>query len=737
MPAPLQIQGARAGEFDDIPIYAKADGTRFKVYEGADAPDPEEVTLWRDPSDGKLKHYDSEISQWVVVSGSEGPQGPPGPQGVAGPAGAPGAQGPAGASGAQGLQGEIGPEGPTGAPGPQGAAGPQGLTGPQGDSFSVDAQGPLADRSTYDDEPEGFSFLATDVGELYIKHSATSADWSDGIPFGEGPEGPAGPAGPEGPIGPVGSTGTQGPQGAQGATGPQGIQGIQGVIGPTGGPGPQGVAGKDSPQPVMNYTALRARATTSPNDLVEVLGYTDAEDGGGGTYRADTSDTTSPETFPDIVLGGGVRYKLRPSRGVDVRQFGARAGGTVDATAPINDAITRVNARGGGDVWIPPERFLVNGGITVKSNVTLLGGEGTRQDLDLAHGPAGMTFANLKVPMLLCTSTAVPAITLRGNAPVVRGMTFFYPNQALPTASAPVGYPPTVALATTEYVGGPTVERCFFINSYTAIDMTTGVGGGGRPIVRENNIDGIAVGIIIDGHADVPRIEDNHIWPFYAFTMNLPQPWNLVTWTQNNGYGLIVRRADYAMLSNHFCYGRYCGIWLTDSPNTTGVWAGGRASSGTAQNVHCDATGYGVIMQSGIWEFQNMIIYVWNGANVGVETVGGGTVLPNIKLKGGTMSGPMSYGVLHQVGSLQMDGWSYHSPASAAGVLYRTTASYMRIGGTTFAGGAYTVAIEPGAGGRVSLHDNDLETGAGPSIPSPLPAGGRRFRGNFGLADAG
>ena len=63
----------------------------------------------------------------------------------------------------------------------------KGATGEQGNSFTVNAQGLLAERSKYDSELEGFSFLATDVGELYFRQG--NSGWSDGIPFGKGEPG--------------------------------------------------------------------------------------------------------------------------------------------------------------------------------------------------------------------------------------------------------------------------------------------------------------------------------------------------------------------------------------------------------------------------------------------------------------------------------------------------------------------------------------------------------------------
>jgi len=82
------------------------------------------------------------------------------------------------------LQGNLqGPQGQQGIQGEQGLQGPQGEKGDVGDPFSFDAVGLFSERSTYDDELQGFAFLATDEGNLYIKESATSGDWSSAIAF--------------------------------------------------------------------------------------------------------------------------------------------------------------------------------------------------------------------------------------------------------------------------------------------------------------------------------------------------------------------------------------------------------------------------------------------------------------------------------------------------------------------------------------------------------------------------
>ncbi|MGF6694748.1 hypothetical protein M2318_004837 [Metapseudomonas resinovorans] len=74
-----------------------------------------------------------------------------------------------------------------------GGQGAPGIPGPVGPAFQVDASGPLSTRDLYDDEAEGFAFLATDTGDLYLREGAPGG-WSAGVPF----QGPAGEDGTDG-----------------------------------------------------------------------------------------------------------------------------------------------------------------------------------------------------------------------------------------------------------------------------------------------------------------------------------------------------------------------------------------------------------------------------------------------------------------------------------------------------------------------------------------------------------
>jgi len=148
---------------------------------------------------------------WVNMGPFRGPQGD---QGLQGPRGDLGGVGPKGDTGDRGIQGDVGPKGDTGDIGPKGDKGDTGDTGPKGDkgdrgeAFTVDAQGSLEGRATYDAEPSGFSYLDVENGNLYFR--ITPSGWSGAIPFGKGEKGDKGDPGDEGPQGPPGVDGADG-----------------------------------------------------------------------------------------------------------------------------------------------------------------------------------------------------------------------------------------------------------------------------------------------------------------------------------------------------------------------------------------------------------------------------------------------------------------------------------------------------------------------------------------------
>lgn len=71
------------------------------------------------------------------------------------------------------------------------------VRGEKGERFYPDQSGIVADRSFYDASVKDFVFYATDTGQVAIKLSNTSGDWSSWYDW----------RGPQGPVGPVGGPG--------------------------------------------------------------------------------------------------------------------------------------------------------------------------------------------------------------------------------------------------------------------------------------------------------------------------------------------------------------------------------------------------------------------------------------------------------------------------------------------------------------------------------------------------
>ena len=180
-----------------------------------------------------------------------------GPQGLHGEQGLPGLNGTDGVNGTDGADGINGTNGVDGKSAYQVAldggfvgsqsqwlaslVGPKGDKGDAGTSFKVDATALFSQRSTYDAQPDGFSFLAADTGMLYFRVGVSG--WSAPIPFGKGDQGLPGANGKEVQLQKtathiqwryVGEAVWIDLIPIEDLRGPQGTQGEQGLSGPAG-----------------------------------------------------------------------------------------------------------------------------------------------------------------------------------------------------------------------------------------------------------------------------------------------------------------------------------------------------------------------------------------------------------------------------------------------------------------------------------------------------------------------
>lgn len=139
-------------------------------------------------------------------------------------------------------------------------------------------------------------------------------------------------------------------------------------------------------QVVDSMAGLRALSKTSASKFALAIGHGAANDGGGGQYRLDLSDTTSADNNCTVIVAlDGGRWKLVFSGTLDARQAGAKGDGTgADAAAlqaafsaagavQINSPLTLTSS-----VTVPPGkqlRFSGAGTITLSAGVTLTVGE--------------------------------------------------------------------------------------------------------------------------------------------------------------------------------------------------------------------------------------------------------------------------------------------------------------------------------------------------------------------------
>ena len=156
-----------------------------------------------------------------------------------------------------------GPEGPQGI---QGIPGAQGEPGKDGTALKIDATGNTSDRTDYNDQASGFTFMALDVEPpiLYVKNSDEIGDFWAAIDY----------RGPQGPQGIQGAPGVNGSNGEPGATfiprvssagvltwsntaglvNPSPVN----IMGPAGSTGKQGPAGERGPGLVPKYSVTTA-----------------------------------------------------------------------------------------------------------------------------------------------------------------------------------------------------------------------------------------------------------------------------------------------------------------------------------------------------------------------------------------------------------------------------------------------------------------------------------------------
>ena len=115
-------------------------------------------------------------------------------------------------------------------------------------------------------------------------------------------------------------------------------------------------------------------------DAVQTLGATTKNDGGGGQWYWDGTDTSADNlgtVIKEATTTTG-RWKRQYSGVVNVKWFGASGDGVSDDTANLNNAFQS------GSVFIPEGTYSVNSPLTVSGSIRNFVGDGCHREIDLS-----------------------------------------------------------------------------------------------------------------------------------------------------------------------------------------------------------------------------------------------------------------------------------------------------------------------------------------------------------------
>ena len=222
------------------------------------------------------------------------------------------------------------------------------------------------------------------------------------------------------------------------------------IVTPTSGVGGGGGSGSGTTvvTSITTYDSVRDAASFGPGEppaVILVQCREDVDDGGGGTFAYDASDTTTADNDGTVlVTSDGFRYKRIHNGRINVRWFGAKGRPTNDkaafraAAAFINSALDAISGITVGDtlvygdgglytsldmyvpsgIYIVDEISLITGGIVADSNATLIAEDDDQVILRLGGSycrVSGLTFAGGKHAIAFFGSNDLFSGTPQGN----------------------------------------------------------------------------------------------------------------------------------------------------------------------------------------------------------------------------------------------------------------------------------------------------------------------------------
>jgi hypothetical protein len=244
-----------------------------------------------------------------------------------------------------------------------------------------------------------------------------------------------------------------------------------------------------------------------------------------------------------------------------IRDFGVSPAnsGAVN-TANLQKAIDWAEPRGAA-LYVEPseEPYPVDGGLTLKMNVSLIG----------AHGPTGRGTRHPQKPQPVGSVFRIeddshPFLTVEG-ASRIEGVQFWYPAQTMDDPSKIIEYPATIQASQTKAAQGVTLRDLTFYGEFLAMDFNSNRAQACEQILFENCY-GYPLGgefIRIDYCYDIPRILHCHVNPsnlrYFRGGFSRTVVDSVVA---RKTFTYAINHTDNAQLMDLFTFGAYGGIYL-------------------------------------------------------------------------------------------------------------------------------------------------------------------------------
>ena len=316
-----------------------------------------------------------------------------------------------------------------------------------------------------------------------------------------------------------------------------------------------------------------------------------------------------------------------------IQEFGVLPQNTPQTNAENLQKAIDWASQSGAALWVEPtaEGYPVASGIVLKESVSLIGvhgptGRGTKHPEK--NAPTGSLF--------LISDEKAPFITVE-SATQIRGIQFWYPQQAYQDKDKIIPYPPTIQMSQDRTAQGVTLSCLTFYGEYIAMDFN------GRPdniceqILFEHCYGFPLSGefIRIDYCYDIPRILHCHVNPSNmrmfgrAFSKEvvdavIAQP----------TYTFSINHTDNAQLIDLFTFGAHGGIYL------------GEHTYGQLTNFNLDCVTVGIYKNGGgtfnrNWQIaQGSIIANVKGCDTEIHPIiitgEGHTAISNVEAFSGT-----------------------------------------------------------------------------------------------------